>query len=51
MATPHEAMLQLGSAAAIERKAFSASSYQNEWSMATARSNCGCTVGEQEVGK
>jgi hypothetical protein len=50
-ATPHEAMLHLGSAAAIERKDFSASSYQNEWSMATACSNCGCTVGEQEVGK
>src|ERR1017187_2041951 len=34
----------------MDWKALPASSYQNEWSMATARSNCGCTVAEQEVG-
>ena len=42
MATPQYAMAHAGSAAATAAKAFSASSYQNEWSSATARANGAC---------
>src|ERR687891_2695884 len=51
MATPHCAIAHEGLAAATSLKAFSASSYQNEWSNATARANGACTAGAQEVGK
>ena len=50
MATPHCAIAQAGSAAATAANAFSASSYQNEWSRATARANGACDAGAQEVG-
>ena len=51
MATPHCAIAQEGSAAATAPKAFSASSYQNEWSRATARANGAWTAAAHEVGK
>ncbi len=32
-------------------KAFSAATYQNEWSIATARSKSACNFGSHDVGK
>src|SRR5713101_8618233 len=51
MAMPHCAMAQPGSAAATAVNCFAASSYQNEWSTAKARSNRCCASAEQEIGK
>jgi len=44
-------MAQLGSVSATPVKAFTASSYQNECSSATARVNCCCASALQETGK
>src|SRR5207244_9979699 len=51
MATPHCAIAHEGSAAATSLKAFSASSYQNEWRSATARTKRAWTAGAHDVGK
>jgi hypothetical protein len=51
MATPHQAMPQVGSAAATSVKAPTAASRWNECSNATARSNRGCTAAVQDVAK
>ena len=48
---PQVAMAQSGSFASTSRNVFSAALYQNECSIATARSNCGWTFGSQLVGK
>jgi len=44
-------MAQLGSVSATPVKTFTASSYQNECSSATARVNCCCASALQETGK
>src|SRR5262245_38176136 len=51
IATPHHAIPQRGSIRATWRKAFSDSSYQKEWSMAVARSNCRRASSLHETGK
>src|SRR5512135_1699376 len=51
MAIPQNAMEQLGSTSAIDRKPCSACSYSKEWSSATARSNFVCVAGSTETGK
>src|SRR4030067_289951 len=51
MATPQWAMAHPASALATSAKAFSASTYQNEWRSATARSKDFSTAGLQEVAK
>ena len=50
MATPQYAIAHEGSPAATAANAFSASSYQNEWSSATARANGAWDAGAQEIG-
>ena len=50
-AIPHVAIAHWGSSLSTSRNAFSPAEYQNECSMATARSNAGCTFGSQLVGK
>src|ERR1700730_157751 len=51
IAWPQYAIAQVASLAAICLKLFSASSYQNECSSATPRSNWLCAALEQELGK
>src|SRR6267378_707631 len=51
IALPQWAIAQPGSACATAPNALSPSSNQKECSSATARSNCGCTVGLHEVEK
>src|SRR5438309_9567984 len=46
-AIPQVAIAHCGSALSTSRKAFSPAEYQKECSMATARSNAGCTFGSQ----
>src|SRR5687767_7386181 len=50
MATPQNAMPQLGSCSLIWLNALSTSSYQNECSMAMARLNSCCRAGAVEMG-
>src|SRR5438874_299820 len=42
-------MAQLGSVSGIAENALTVSGKKNEWSMASARSNCFCASGEHEV--
>ena len=47
---PQVAIAQPGSSLSTSRNACSPAEYQNEWSIATARSNAGCTLASQLVG-
>src|SRR5689334_5453922 len=51
IATPHCAMAQPGSVSPTAVNALTASGYQNECSIAMARSNCCCAGALQEMGK
>src|ERR1700675_1678958 len=48
---PQKAMPQAGSVSATSANAAAAFSYPNEWRMATARLNPGCTAASQEMAK